>query len=409
MKKLKLIWLLALIFGVFACDEADRNGGVREMDPIDGDKAKAVMRNMGSDMKNDIVELVSSEGVQAVAQLVELMDMGFIADPYTDYTDYNFWDTDYARSKKAPLKVKLKAGALHRVNQFRTVFVPKHLKSARTMNSALSFDDMKGVYVYDAKSGTFDKVEDSEMVIYRFPSKGSSVNDAEFRITAYQEYVYQSDYGYGWETGRASTASYTYAIPSLISADLSINGEQYVSVNYSMSFVDPGIPARGSFSLFLKPFTYALSFDISSPNVAMANTSLSRNGDVLFSIGAEVNYNGDISGNPGFSRLAGHVQYRNLKLEGAADVEAMHNAGEGADWNKHHDFVFTDNGRVFGKLHIEQEKRTYYDYWLEKEVEYYRTELYIRYNNGVKEKLEDVLEEMLDEVEDVLVGAVGEF
>jgi hypothetical protein len=396
MKKITCSLLVLLTLGLFSCDkdsDVNNDPSTNPTTSFESDEAKKVIQNMGSSMANDIVDMVNAEGVQALVDLAELLGMGFGYDEAP--SDY----PSYSKVNRAEYKARLKSSAKMRAYKAKGLFIPKQIRSARVQSGGLFvFDDYKGVYEYD-EDEIFVKVEDSDIIIFKFPSKGSATYDAQLRITAYSEYAFTDTW-----------SGNTEYIPSVLKADLIIGNKKYVDFNYSVNFKGDAEPTKGSVSLLLSPITYEISFDNTAAKSAKGNASIKNGSSKILSVDAEVTFDGDKDLDY-ISKVTSSKDYRGLKFAGTLDVKGLDAAydseEEEVDINKYHNYTFSKDGKLLGALVVKEEsyEEKWTDYWTGHTYTwtYSRQVFYIKYADGTMEELEELFEPALEEMEKVFV------
>jgi len=353
MKKLSLIAIACLLLGISACND-DENETPAEYTV---DDAKQAMSDMSSSMTVDIVELTQSEGVDAIGDLVSLMNL---SDPFGGRMMSD------EQSKKWIKK---------HAQLFKGIFVPKSVGFARTLEGGFDFESNWGEYNWDPANEEFVKSSASpEMIIINFPAEGSSTNNITLRLVDFEEQLIEDDID-------------QYYLPSSIEADLSVDGTEQISIDFSAQYNNVGMPVAGAVTLFLNPYTFSVSFDDTASKSSKADVSVSKGDDVIVAVDATANYTS--SDKEELEIISGFVQYRNLKISGQVDFNGMM-SDENPDPNDHVSLSLLDGEDKVGDIIFITEMTDNG----EEDVPY------LEYSDGSTEKLEDILAPVIEEIED---------
>ena len=151
------------------------------------DEAKLEINTLASQASEDVIKLTESQGVKGALDLLNLLE------------DFDF---NARRNHEATVREKLHSIAQH--------FVYGPSARVTTDDDAFTFEDIKGLYVWNAETQDFDK-SDSDFFIVQFPAEGAEINNAELKISNLEFVTITEDYGDFVDE---------YQVPSVINAYL---------------------------------------------------------------------------------------------------------------------------------------------------------------------------------------------
>ena len=339
MKKL-LCFLVPLSIAMYSCEEENSDGST-----LNPDEASAEMNVLANKANQDITTMVESEGVKAVLDLIDLVES-------YDFTTRN--------NQKQQVKAQ--------INEFFQKFVSG--PSARTSNDDItSFDDIKGLYVWNSSTGTFDEFE-SEFFIVQFPTEGSSENNAEFKILALELITITEDYGDFVDE---------YQLPTLISSGLFVDDVEVISLFLVAQWSDDGFPNVANIDLEVVPFSYSLGFDNLGATTSSLLSSLKLRGAEILGIDVDVEFESVLKEEPVI--IEGLVRYYNLKVSGKLDATRQ---DETEDINELIDLeLLIDDEKVGDIIFIEDIA-------------------YVQYLDGTTEELEALFEAAIADLNDLV-------
>ena len=345
MKKLLALVLLGL-FVFTSCDD----DGEKETD-LNSDDAKVLIDGSASDMTEDVISLVESDGVKAVADFAELLDG---SDVINGRASQSGWT-----------KEKLQLITQYFING----------PSARTgTDEVTSFEDIKGSYEWNPDINDFDKAE-SDVFIVKFPTEGSEINNAELKISELEFVTIIDEYeGFVDE----------YQVPSKIEGYLKVDEVTVIELSYLVDWSESGNPEKADIELFVSPFTFSLNFNDAITKSSLL-TSIKLNGDIITEVDLDVTFEDETKEE--VLLVEGSVQYRTLKIQGTIDPREVPVDGDPNEYIKL--ALYSDDAKVGDIVFV-----------FEDEVGDYVA--YVSYADGSTENLEDLLEPTLQEIEDIL-------
>ncbi|PIB35176.1 hypothetical protein BFP72_07085 [Reichenbachiella sp. 5M10] len=347
MKKF-LLSMLAVCIGLASCKEEETVG---EWSPEEG---KEAVRNMSQDIETDLVEMVESEGVQGVLEMldfVELDGMSLMVD-----------GEQAVQVRKLGRDMRRVAGA----------FSPK----ARLLTEDADEDDFVlaenyGVYEWNEQIGDFVLSEEEvEYVELRFPAKGATTNNASFFLYDWQEV----------EMGLTE-----------VDAALKVDSETIATVKFSATYTADGEASKLDLDLYLKPFTYVISLDDSKAKQSSVAIRIKKDSDVLTYVDLTVDY--ETESKFVATKVSGGVGYGDMEITGTVDTEGI-NASTDEDINDYIDVQLYYDGGLVGDLELVITTGGEVD-------------VFVVYSDGTSDSLVEFLEPAIDELEDVLIEAEG--
>jgi hypothetical protein len=350
-----LLTAAALAFAITfsSCDNDDEKGS--QLSKTD---AKTQLNAFNTNATEDLQALADADGLKAMQ---DFFDLTAIDEPF---------DGRLASDKK-----KFRAFLMDKGREFRSVFVPSSAINGRTNGeTAFDYESNKGTYVWDAELQQFVYQGDAEVIEILFPTEGSETNNAKLQITAYEEQLVEDpDFGDTWYE------------PTLITANLFVNNVKQASLNLDVDYDDLGFPLTADIEVMVTPFTATLLFDVSGSTSSTLSFSVLQNQETVLATTVKVNYSDASKTEESLKSIEGFVQVKNLKLQGSVDATAAN--GEDVDFN---DIVkltlYSNNAKVGDIVFVTENEQAI---------------AYVKYADGSQEKLEDVLQPVIDELNEL--------
>lgn len=350
MKVLYKFTILLLALALFSCEKDE------ESNPqFSTNEAKEAMSQFNSDLQTDIIDLVKAEGVIAIGDLVSLTNLN---DPFGGRMETEETEKWFRMS----------------VRGLKTIFNPKNLRSSRYEEDGFQFEENIGQYDWDATKDEFVKSPVAQsIIIINFPSEGSEDNNVSLSITNYTEQLIEDDFD-------------EYYMPTSIAASLVVDGVKQVELSLSIVYSVSGEPQSGNVSLFVNPYTLIVAFDNTGTTQSTLSTTLNKSETTILGTSIVVNFLSDSKEE--LNNASGFVQYRDFRIQGSVDIDGF-GTSETPDPNQFIDLDVFREGSKIGEV-----------VFITEIVDGEEDDVpYIKYGDGSTEKLEDLLEETIEELE----------
>jgi hypothetical protein len=349
-QKLLSVAALIILIGVSSCNDDESPSQLSKND------AKGRISEFNNTASGDLEGFADANGVKAIQDF------------------FNLTKTDDPFGRLGADRSKFKRFFHEKGLEFRSIFV-KDKVLGRTQSEQFIFDEHVGVYAWNpelGEAGEFEKVDDADIIIILFPTEGSQTNNAQLQLSAYSETeVYDEE------------SEMTRYEPATLEAALLINDTEVASLDLTITWHEDGFPISGDVTLEVAPYKATVSFDDSGATTSVLSVSFLKNQEILVATSATAKYKDSSKSEASLQSIDGFVQFRELKIEGTVDVEASNKAE--VDWNEVIDLALYHNGDKLGDIVFVAENDD--------------VVVYLQYADGSKEKLEDVLQPVIDEIE----------
>ena len=341
----------AFAIGMTSCkDDGGESSSVSKQD------AKNLLNSFNTSTKTDLQEFSESNGIEAIQQFFDLTS---VSDPFERV------GTD----KKGVRKLLQEKG-----RKFKSVFTPSTSKGRSAEDEHFDFNAHKGVYEWNSTEEVFVKTGASEIIKIKYPTVGSASNNAELRLTSYSDVMVYDE----------EEESYYY-VPTGLEASILIGEQTVSSIDLSADWDDYGFPLEADITLASSPYTANLSFDVSGSTSNTLAFSVLNGNETLVAASVTVKYEDSSKSEDAVKSIQGFVQLTTLKVKGEINAAAANN--EEVDMNDIFDLSLYNGAEKLGKIVFVDEN--------EEAVPY------LRYADGTKERLEDVLQPVIDELEEL--------
>jgi hypothetical protein len=339
---------MAVLLGLSACNNDDeKDNGI-----VAKEKAKTEITSFNNEAAGDLQDLADTEGMDAMEDFFNLVDQD---DPF---------------GRIASDKGKARTFFREKGREFRRVFTPASRLNGKALNDEpFDFEENKGVYVWDAQQQIFVLESEANVVEIHFPTEGSETNNAVLTLSEYEEQLIEDEFDYYYE-------------PTRISASLSVDENEAASLEFTVEYDESGFPTTADVELTVTPFSATLTFDESSANQSSVSFSLLKNQTVLAATSIVAKYSDSSKSEESLSTIEGYVQFKNLKLQGVVDYQAAN--AEEVNWEEVVQLEMYSGSDKIGDVIFATEN--------EEDI------AYIRYADGSTEKLEDVMQPVVDEL-----------
>jgi hypothetical protein len=353
MKKQTLILsllLLTVLLGVSSCGD-DEAGKASKAE------VKAAFEAANDQISNDLNSFSNSSGYEAMNQLSVLTDE---TNPFGRKSSH----------KREQVIENFKAGvyAIRGIVTNSTDATNARISGDEPFN----FNENKGIYEWSPEEAIFVRTEDAEIIVILFPTEGSVTNNAEFRMTAYEE-------------TSTPNGDELYS-PTLIKASILVNDTKELELNADVAYNDEDQPVKGDVYYFVNPFALEVAFDDTGSTSSSFSESLSKSGKVLIGFGATVNFQDASKDESSLKSASGYFQLVDIKLV----VNAKMTESTSGDINDFISISIKVKGKSGGKIILEQDETT--------------GEIipYVKYTDGSAEPLENLLADLSFEIEDMV-------
>lgn len=342
---------LAFAITLSSCNDDDDKGG-----QLSKGDAKSKLAQFNQDATQDLQDLADADGLKAMQ----------------DFFDLTSVDDPLDGGRIASDKKKFRAFLRDKGREFRSVFAPSaSIKGRTNSDEAFDFENNTGVYAWDSDLQEFVYQSDAGTIEILFPTEGSNTNNAKLQITEYDEQLVEDEWGD------------FYYEPTAIKASLSVANVKKAGLELNIDYDDAGFPLSADIEVMVSPFTATLKFDVSASTSSTLSFNLKNNQETVLGTTVTVKYADSSKSEESLKSLEGFVQFKNLKLQGTVDAEGAN--GEEVNFN---DFVklslYADNTKIGDIVFVNENQQ---------EIPY------VKYSDGTKEKLEVVLQPVIDEIE----------
>jgi len=347
MKQPKLIlsfFLLGTALILSSCGDDEPGKASKE-------EVKAALQTANDQVSADLNSFTTSSGYGAMNQLSGLTDQS------------NPFGRKSARKREQAIE-NLKAG----VYAFRGILNHATRQGRVSSDEPFDFESNAGTYEWNFQEEIFVRTGDSEIIEISFPTEGSETNDAEFKMTAYEEIA-------------TPNGDEAYS-PTVIMASIEVDGTKELELNAEVQYGDEDQPVKGDIYYFVNPFALEVSFDDTKSKSTSFSETLSKSGKVLIGFGASVTFNDATKDESAVSSASGYIQLLELKFVMSAKMSQT-----AEDINDIVKITIKVKNKEGGRIVLEQDATT---------GEYLP---YIKYTDGSTELLSDVLQDLSLELE----------
>lgn len=277
LKKFLSLLSIALLLFFSACQ--------KDKEEADVEEAKETMEELALTMEEDMSIVMDSDAMQALEAFMEAVS---IDDPV------------FGESKKSAFST-LAASSF------------KDLKNLRAGDEPTDLEDYAGTYTWNSINQGWVIVQNdpADKVIFIFPVLGpnSEDNNATIIIREYEEILITETDEWG---------TYTYYNPTVLSAELQINGTKLVDLSTNMIWDETsGDLMDVSGTLFFSPYTFSLDLS-QTGNTASVYVSFQEGNTLIASLDLDIELEeatNNMDADPVF--VEGYIQYRKIQLKGS--------------------------------------------------------------------------------------------
>jgi hypothetical protein len=354
-KRLLSLAALADVIGFTSCDSDDDDQ--KDSTQLSKTEAKAKISSFNSNAKTDLQDLSDADGLKAIKDLFDLVE------------------TDDPFGRVGADRKKLRHFFQQKGKDLKSIFTKN--TAGRTAEESFNFEANLGVYAWNpelGEAGEFEYISDAEVIEIQFPTEGSATNDAKLTLTDYSEIEFYDE-----------EFEETYYEPTLLNASLHVDQVKVASIYLEAEWNQDGFPLAASLMIQVAPYKLNIEFDDSSTTSSYINISLLQNQETLIATAATVKYKDASKAEGSLSSIEGYVQIENLKVQGTINGDALNE--QEVNWNDAIKLALYDGDKKLGDIVHVDEDGAYV--------------AYLQYADGSKEKLETVLQPVVDEIENL--------
>ncbi|NBW38586.1 MAG: hypothetical protein EBR30_26915 [Cytophagia bacterium] len=338
-----------------ACDN-------EETESLSATDAKEVMATVDTEISVELENFTNAEGFKAMETLSSLTNSGSI-----------FTGVRIKEARKNP-----NAYVRTAVTNFQRIISESSTEGRTQDDEPFYYDEHLGVYTWNPTIQDFQFTSQSNIIELRFPTEGSSTNNAVFRLTDYEEV--------------STPFGDEYYSPTVIEATLDINNVKQASLSAEVTYKNDGTDdaSFADVSYFVNPYTLDVDLDDTKASVSTFAQYLRKGDDVLIGWDLTATYNG-VKIESNITKLEGNFQLGSVIFNIVITPPADPSTAESYD-----DFIFITisvDGKAAGKVVWEVEAGA------DEPVPY------VQFNDGSKQALADIFEslgESLEDLEDIL-------
>jgi hypothetical protein len=354
MKKSKIILssaCVALCAGLMSCG-SDSPRSVSAAD------AKIAFNSVNQNLADDIGSMTETAGYSAITSLSLLTNTS------------NPLGGRMSSAKREEVRDQIKSG----LYAFRSILLSAAANGRVNGDTPFNYNEKKGVYEWNSETQVFDYTGESTIVKILFPTvEGSSDNDAEFRLSAYEE--------------QSTPMGDDLYSPTVVLASVLVDGIVEAELDLDVDYGNADQPVLVDINFFVKPFLLELDFNDTGSTTTSFYKTLSTNGETLLGVGLKVTYNNSSKDEEQIKNVNGYVQFLNIRF--IANIDAS-DAANATDINDIVNISIRIDGGNAGRVILEEDPITF---------EYVP---YVRYNDGEVESLQSLFESLQLELENIM-------
>ncbi|MFO0506654.1 MAG: hypothetical protein ACK5X6_07390 [Chryseotalea sp.] len=335
-----LALLVALTFIATSCDD--------DKEPLNKEQAQDAFTSANENFSSAIERMQSNPGFTAIEDLNGLAGSDNVL-PFRQTTPTKKDPRVWARQILASLKNIATAGST---------------SNARTQGEeSFDFSENTGVYEWSSEGG-FTKTANSTIIELRFPTEGSTTNNATFKLFDYDEVATpDGDEAYS---------------PTLIDATLSINGTQVAALDATAEYRNDGTDDAifADITYTVGAFSVDLDFNDKAANATSFSQVLREGNNTIIGWGITAVYNSAEKIEEDIKSIEGFFQLINIRFT----ISATQPSSNATDVNDFIKINITVDDAAAGRVVIGDDG-----------------EPYVEYRDGSRELLADIFNE-IDEV-----------
>jgi hypothetical protein len=246
-----------------------------------------------------------------------------------------------------------------------------------------SFESLSGSYVWDNTKESWNKNQNSTVLVSFPSSKSKTSNDIEAAITAYED-------------TKCDIEGEEIYLPTKVNIYLKKDNEKLFSTDVAASFTNYGIPKQVDVNVYAKPLTFDVSLKQDSPKKFKVGISIKDETEEKnnLAINCEATLSNDLDKYSDFddmelNSLKFDITQHELSIVGSVDLKTLSGLSETTESiNKCIDFTVSHKTQIVGTLKaVDEDDETY---------------LYIVYKDGTQENTSIYWEQFIEDIEELL-------
>lgn len=330
-----------------------------ETENLSATDAKETLLAVDAELSVELENFSNAEGFKALETLSLLTNSGSI-----------FTTARVKEARKNPNTYVRKA-----IANFQHMISEPSASSRTQGDEPFNYNEHKGVYTWNPQLEDFEFTAESAIIEIRFPTEGSTTNNAIFRLTDYEEVS-------------TPLGDELYSA-TVIEATLDINNVKQASLSAEVSYRNDGTdePNFADISYFVNPYTLDIDLDDTKASESSFSQYLSKGDDKLIGWDLTATYQGaKIESN--ITKLEGNVQLGSVIFNIVITPPADQTAGD--DLNDYIDISVSVDGKAAGQI-----------VWVT-EVGDDEPTPYVQFNDGSKQALSEIFGSLGESVNDLV-------
>ncbi|GCC52760.1 hypothetical protein SanaruYs_29990 [Chryseotalea sanaruensis] len=331
-----------------------------ETESLSANEAKQSLLAVDAGLSVELENFANAEGFKALETLAALTNSGSI-----------FTTARVKEVRKNPNTYVRKA-----IANFQHM-ISEPSESGRTQgDEPFNYDENKGVYTWNPQIEDFELTAQSNIIELRFPTEGSTTNNAVFRLTDYEEVS-------------TPLGDELYSA-SIIEATLDINNVKQASLSAEVTYKNNGTdePNFADISYFVNPYTLDIDLDDTKAAESSFSQYLSKGDDKLIGWDLTATYQGAKNLTTP-TKVEGNVQLGsvifNIVITPPADPTEFTE-----DLNDYADISVSVNGKAAGQI-----------IWVTEDGDFEATP-YVQFNDGTKQALSEIFDSLEQSLNDLV-------
>lgn len=329
-----------------------------ETESLSATDAKASLASVDAELSVELENFANAEGFKALETLSSLTNSGSI-----------FTTARVKEARKNPNTYVRKA-----IANFQHMISEPSASNRTQGDEPFNYNENKGVYTWNPQTESFGSPTQSNIIEIRFPTEGSTTNNAVFRLTDYEEVS-------------TPLGDELYSA-TVIEATLDINNVKQASLSAEVTYRNDGTdePNFADISYFVNPYTLDIDLDDTKPSESSFSQYLSKGDDKLIGWDLTATYQG-AKNETNITKLEGNVQLGSVIFNIVITPPADQTATD--DLNDYIDISVSVDGKAAGQI-----------VWVTEAGDDEPTP-YVQFNDGSKQALSEIFDSLGESVNDL--------